>query len=84
MGSSTTNSDLFGASNAIFETGNNTNGVVWDVDRGTNALYAYDASTGYSNMLYNSGQAPNGRDSLGSAVKFQVATVANGARSRAR
>ena len=53
------------------------NGIVWDIDRGTNELRAY-SSVSYATELYNSNQAPNGRDSLGSAVTFGVPTVANG------
>ncbi|HEY2787417.1 MAG TPA: fibronectin type III domain-containing protein, partial [Fimbriiglobus sp.] len=52
-------------------------GIVWDVDRGTNQLRAYSTDS-YATELYTSGQAANGRDDLGAAVKFQVATVANG------
>jgi fibronectin type 3 domain-containing protein len=55
-----------------------TNGVVWDVDTGTNQLRAYNAS-GYNLELYTSGQAAGNRDQLvGSVVKFSVPTVANG------
>jgi hypothetical protein len=54
------------------------NGVVWDLDTGTNQLRAYNA-TGYNNELYTTAQAPNGRDTLtGSVVKFTVPTVVNG------
>jgi fibronectin type 3 domain-containing protein len=54
-----------------------TDGIVWDVDRGSNQLRAY-SSDSYATELYNSGQAPNGRDALGAAITFQVATEANG------
>lgn len=54
-----------------------TDGIVWDIDRGTNQLRAYSTDS-YATELYTSDQAPNGRDALGAAVKFQVATVANG------
>jgi fibronectin type 3 domain-containing protein len=53
------------------------NGIVWDVDRGTNQLRAY-SSDSYATELYTSAQAPGGRDALGPAVTFQVATAANG------
>jgi hypothetical protein len=53
------------------------NGIVWDLDLGTNELRAY-SSVSYGTELYNSDQAPNGRDALGTAVKFGVPTVANG------
>ncbi len=54
------------------------NGVVWCVDRGSNQLRAYAAGD-FSNELYTSGQAPNARDQLGTAVKFGVPSVVNGA-----
>ncbi|HEV3303374.1 MAG TPA: hypothetical protein VG055_27225, partial [Planctomycetaceae bacterium] len=53
------------------------NGIIWDLDRSTNELRAYNA-TGYNGELYTSGQATNNRDALGTAVKFSVPTVANG------
>jgi hypothetical protein len=54
------------------------NGVVWDLDTGSNQLRAYNA-TGYNNELYTSAQAANNRDALvGSVVKFSVADVTNG------
>jgi hypothetical protein len=53
------------------------NGIVWDIDRGTKELRAY-SGVSYATELYNSNQAPNGRDALGSAVTFGVPTVANG------
>ncbi len=54
------------------------NGVVWDLDTGTNQLRAYNAS-GYNTELYTSAQAANNRDQLvGSVVKFSLPDVANG------
>jgi hypothetical protein len=54
------------------------NGVVWDLDTGTNQLRAYNA-TGFNTELYTSAQAASNRDALtGSVVKFSVATVDNG------
>jgi hypothetical protein len=52
-------------------------GIVWDLDRGSNQLRAYDA-TNYGTELYTSAQAANNRDQLGSVVKFTVPLVANG------
>jgi hypothetical protein len=52
-------------------------GIVWDVDGGTNQLRAY-SSDSYATELYTSAQAAGGRDSMGTAVKFQVPTIANG------
>ena len=55
-----------------------TNGIVWVVENRTPAavLHAYDA-TNLSIELYNSNQAPNGKDSF-SNNKFITAMVANG------
>jgi hypothetical protein len=66
------------AGSTPFITANNgSDGIVWDVDRGTNQLRAY-SSDSYATELYNSSQAPGGRDAMGAAVTFQVVTVANG------
>jgi hypothetical protein len=52
-------------------------GIVWAVDNGNGGvLHAYDA-TNLGNELYNSGQAPNGRDSF-SNNKFITPMIANG------
>lgn len=53
------------------------NGIVWMIDNGTHELRAYDAGN-LAHELYNSDQAPGGRDQLGSSVKFTVPTVADG------
>jgi len=53
------------------------NGILWAMDTGTNELRAYEASN-LATELYTSDQAANNRDQLGSAVKFAVATIANG------
>jgi hypothetical protein len=65
----------------------NTNGILWGLDnslfgncstiQNCQVLYAYDA-TNLANMLYNSNQAPNGRDVPGSIVKFTTPTIVNG------
>jgi hypothetical protein len=62
-------------------------GIVWAIDSsqygppknsgGPAVLYAYDA-TNLASELWDSAQAPNGRDQAGNAVKFTVPTVANG------
>jgi Ca2+-binding RTX toxin-like protein len=65
-----------GSTPSVSANGNN-NGIVWDVDRGTNQLRAY-SSESYAQQLYHSGQAAGDRDRLGTAVTFQVPTIANG------
>jgi hypothetical protein len=55
------------------------NAIVWLID--TNlagaVLYAYDA-TNVANELYDSNQAPGGRDQLDGPIKFSVPTIADG------
>jgi hypothetical protein len=63
-----------GATPAISASGN-TNGILWAIDR-AGVLYAYDA-TNLATELYNSSQAGT-RDTLGTAVRFTVPTIANG------
>jgi fibronectin type 3 domain-containing protein len=67
----------FAGSTPFISANGNTDGIVWDIDRGTNQLRAYSTDS-YATELYTSAQAPNGVDAMGSAVKFQVVTVANG------
>jgi fibronectin type 3 domain-containing protein len=67
----------FAGSTPSVSANNNSDGIVWDIDRGTNQLRAY-SSDSYATELYTSAQAPNNRDALGAAVKFQVPTVVNG------
>jgi hypothetical protein len=88
--STTSSTKIFGYSGpspAISSSGSS-NGVVWALDNSQwtsscagasscQALYAYDA-TNLHTMLYNSNQAGSSRDLDGGAVKFTVATVANG------
>jgi fibronectin type 3 domain-containing protein len=55
------------------------NAIVWDISGpGSNELRAYSAGSGYASEIYTSDQAPNSRDSMGSAAKFAVPTVADG------
>jgi hypothetical protein len=54
------------------------NGIVWAVENTAPAvLHAYDA-TNLNNELYNSNQAPNGRDEFGDGNKFITPTIVNG------
>ena len=53
-------------------------GIVWTAENTPTALlHAYDAND-VSRELYNSNQAPGGRDEFGVGNKFVVPTVANG------
>ncbi len=69
-------------------TGDPYNGIVWIIENvsgsqtdhsqpGKAVLHAYRTSD-LSTELYNSSQAPNGRDDPGNYVKFSVPTIANG------
>jgi hypothetical protein len=54
------------------------NGIVWVTENTDPAvLHAYDASD-LSHELYNSSQAPGGRDQFGAGNKFITPTIANG------
>jgi hypothetical protein len=61
----------------------NSDGIVWTIDTsayyygGPAVLHAYDANN-LADELYNSAEAPNGRDQGPQAVKFTVPTIANG------
>jgi hypothetical protein len=56
----------------------NTNGILWAAENSSPAiLHAYDA-TNLSHELYNSNQAPSGRDQFGTGNKFITPTIANG------
>jgi hypothetical protein len=54
------------------------NGIVWELDYGSNQLFAYDASN-LTNKLWASNQAPNNRDSFTYWIsQFNAPTLANG------
>lgn len=54
------------------------NGILWAVENSTPAvLHAY-AADDLSQELYNSNQAPGGRDRFGAGNKFMVPSIANG------
>jgi len=53
-----------------------TNGIVWAIENSGAVLYAFDA-TDLTKVLYDSSQAPSGRDSF-SGNKFITPMVANG------
>jgi len=54
------------------------NGILWAVESSSTAiLHAYVAEN-LAQELYNSDQAPNGRDHFGAGNKYMVPTIANG------
>jgi len=54
-----------------------TNGIAWVMDRATNAIHAYDASS-MASELWNSNQAAGSADAVGAVTKFGTPTIANG------
>jgi len=60
---------------SISSTNLNTNGVLWVIESGAQLL-AFDAVS--LQLLYGTGQAPNGRDKLSPVGHFVTQTVANG------
>jgi hypothetical protein len=61
--------------------------IIWVIQEGTlnqpegtaqGVLHAYDALATPMTELYNSAQAPNGRDGMGNGLKFSLPTIANG------
>jgi fibronectin type 3 domain-containing protein len=71
--------DVFGSQGATGSISANgaVNGILWGLDRNSNELRAYDASN-LGNELYTSDQAANGRDQVGSVIKFSLPTIVNG------
>ncbi len=66
-----------GATPSISANGS-TNGILWAVENNSSAvLHAYLAGN-LATELYNTSQAPNGRDNFGAGNKFMTPTIANG------
>jgi hypothetical protein len=66
-----------GATPAISANGT-ANGILWALENNSPAvLHAYAAGN-LAQELYNTNQAPNGRDQFGAGNKFMVPTIANG------
>jgi hypothetical protein len=75
----TTSFDYRGSTPSISSSGNES-GIVWAYENafsGQAVLHAYNALD-LTQELYNSTQAPNGRDAFGAANKFIVPTICNG------
>jgi hypothetical protein len=68
--------DFPGATVSVSSNGS-TAGIVWVLDGNAGVLYAFDA-TNLGTELYDTTQAPGGRDSAGPPVKFAVPAVVNG------
>jgi sulfur relay (sulfurtransferase) complex TusBCD TusD component (DsrE family) len=54
------------------------NAIVWAAENSSPAVLHAFAATDLANELYNSSQAPNGRDHFGDGNKFITPTIANG------
>jgi len=66
-----------GATPSISANGSS-NGILWAVENNSTAvLHSYSAGN-LATELYNTSQAPNGRDNFGAGNKFMVPTIANG------
>ncbi|HEV2112623.1 MAG TPA: pyrrolo-quinoline quinone [Terriglobales bacterium] len=76
--SETRNSFRYPGTTPAISASGSKNGIVWAAENGSNAvLHAYDAND-LSHELYNSDQAPGGRDHFGAGNKFITPMVANG------
>ncbi len=72
-----TNSFVYPGTTPAVSADRTANGIVWAVENSSPAvLHAYDAVT--LRELYNSNQAPNGRDHFGNGNKFITPLIANG------
>ena len=72
-----TNSFVYPGTTPAVSADGTANGIVWAVENSSPAvLHAYDAVT--LRELYNSNQAPNGRDHFGNGNKFITPLIANG------
>lgn len=76
--SQTRNSFAYPGTTPAISANGNSNGIVWAAQNGNVAvLHAYDAND-LSHELYNSNQAPGGRDHFGVGNKFITPMVASG------
>jgi len=73
----TSNSFGYPGATPSISANNGANGIVWAAENGSTAvLHAYRASN--LQEIYNSNQAPNGRDHFGTGNKFITPTIAGG------
>jgi hypothetical protein len=78
--SATTNSFDYRGTTPSISSSRSDSGIVWayeNASSGKAVLHAYNALD-LTQELYNSTQAPNGRDAFGAANKFIVPTICNG------
>jgi len=69
---------VFGYTTASSVSSNGANdGIVWTMESGGDMLHAFDA-TNIAHELYNTKQAPGGRDGFGRVVRWTPPTVVNG------
>ncbi|MGB8802824.1 MAG: Ig-like domain-containing protein [Candidatus Acidiferrales bacterium] len=61
----------------VISSNGDSDGIVWALENYSGVLHAFDA-TNLSTELYNSKQAPNGRDAAEHGVQFYAPMVANG------
>ena len=61
----------------VISSNGDSDGIVWALENYTGVLHAFDA-TNLSTELYNTKQAPNGRDVAEHGVQFYAPMVANG------
>lgn len=66
-----------GATPSISANGN-TNGILWALENSSTAVLHAITATNLAQELYNTTQAPGGRDSFGAGNKFMVPTIVNG------
>ena len=78
LSSQSTNTFGYAGADPTISANGVSNGIAWELDYGTNQLFAYNASN-LADELWASNEAPNNRDQLPSSLhEFNAPTVANG------